>query len=89
MVLPSGLEPKSCPNLGLITGISRALYQLSYRSIKTNSSVALREANSHGQGIPFDALFKLEPKEEFESSSPVYRTGIIPIYYIGTLLLSV
>jgi hypothetical protein len=27
----------------------------------------------------------MEPKEELESSSPVYRTGIIPIYYIGIL----
>ena len=44
-----------------------------------NSSVALREANSHGQGIPFYALFKLEPEERVELSLRLYQRRVLPL----------
>lgn len=42
-----------------------------------NSCVALREANSHAQGIPFDALSKLEPEEGNAPSFLVYQTSVL------------
>ena len=44
-----------------------------------NSCVALREAYSHAQGIPFDALSKLEPEEGVEPSPPLYQSGVLPL----------
>ena len=51
-----------------------------------NSCVALREANSHAQGIPFDALSKLEPEDGNAPSPQLYQSRVLLLDYTGKLV---